>query len=218
MIVDDGPKVRIVQAPRVYHRIGCHVIMVVVEKYVNPTLITNTAASIKGRGMHWLFHRIVDDYNAVPELMQDYYQNDIQGYYDNIEQEGMKSVIRLYIADLVVLGFLDNFITLMPRGLSKGLRSSQCFANLYLSPVDHVMCCHVPKYIAEDGEVRYLYQRYMDDAAMWGAEKRQLWKLRDIYHSEVAKLGLTVKNTEAIRPITEGIDYLGFVFMVLIQD
>lgn len=212
MIVDDGPKVRIVQAPRVYHRIGCHVIMVVVEKYVNPTLITNTAASIKGRGMHWLFHRIVDDYNAVPELMQDYYQNDIQGYYDNIEQEGMKSVIRLYIADLVVLGFLDNFITLMPRGLSKGLRSSQCFANLYLSPVDHVMCCHVPKYIAEDGEVRYLYQRYMDDAAMWGAEKRQLWKLRDIYHSEVAKLGLTVKNTEAIRPITEGIDYLGFVF------
>lgn len=144
--------------------------------------------------------------------MQDYYQNDIQGYYDNIEQEGMKSVIRLYIADLVVLGFLDNFITLMPRGLSKGLRSSQCFANLYLSPVDHVMCCHVPKYIAEDGEVRYLYQRYMDDAAMWGAEKRQLWKLRDIYHSEVAKLGLTVKNTEAIRPITEGIDYLGFVF------
>lgn len=212
MIVDDGPKVRIVQAPRVYHRIGCHVIMVVVEKYVNPTLITNTAASIKGRGMHWLFHRIVDDYNAVPELMQDYYQNDIQGYYDNIEQEGMKSVIRLYIADLVVLGFLDNFITLMPRGLSKGLRSSQCFANLYLSPVDHVMCCHVPKYIAEDGEVRYLYQRYMDDAAMWGSEKRQLWKLRDIYHSEVAKLGLTVKNTEAIRPITEGIDYLGFVF------
>lgn len=212
MIVDDGPKVRVVQAPRVYHRIGCHVIMVVVEKYVNPTLITNTAASIKGRGMHWLFHRIVDDYNAVPELMQDYYQNDIQGYYDNIEQEGMKAVIRLYIADLVVLDFLDNFITLMPRGLSKGLRSSQCFANLYLSPVDHVMCCHVPKYIAEDGEVRYLYQRYMDDAAMWGAEKRQLWKLRDIYHSEVAKLGLTVKNTEAIRPITEGIDYLGFVF------
>lgn len=151
MIVDDGPKVRIVQAPRVYHRIGCHVIMVVVEKYVNPTLITNTAASIQGREMHWLFHRIVDDYNAVPELMQDYYQNDIQGYYDNIDQEGMKSVIRLYIADLVVLGFLDNFITLMPRGLSKGLRSSQCFANLYLSPVNHVMCCHVPKYIAEDG-------------------------------------------------------------------
>lgn len=212
MIVDDGPKVRTVQAPRVYHRIGCHVIMVVVERYVNPTLITNTAASIKGRGMHWLFHRIVEDYGVVPELMQYYCQNDIQSYYDSINQERMKSVIRLYISDPVVLGFLDNFITLLPKGLSKGLRSSQCFANLYLSPVDHVMCCHVPKYTAEDGEVRYLYQRYMDDSAMWGDIKRKLWQLRAIYHAEVGKLDLTVKNTEAIRPITEGLNYLGYPF------
>lgn len=212
MIVDDGPKVRVVQAPRVYYRIGCHVIMVVVEKYVNPTLIENTAASIKGRGMHWLFHRILEDYEAKPEMMQYYCQNDIKSYYDNIDQERMKAIIRLYVSDPVVLGFLDNFITLMPKGLSKGLRSSQCFANLYLSPVDHVMCCHVPKYTTADGIVRYLYQRYMDDAAMWGGEKRPIWRLRQIYHEEVGKLGLTVKNTEAVRPITEGIDYLGFVF------
>ena len=212
MVVTDGPKVRIVQAPRVYYRIGCHVIMVVVERYVNPTLIENTAASIKGRGMHWLFHRITDDYEIVPEQMQYYYQNDIKSYYDTISQQRMKAEIRRYIADPVVLGFLDNFITLLPSGLSKGLRSSQCFANIYLSPVDHAMCLYVPKYTTDNGEVRYLYQRYMDDAAMWGSEKRALWKLRDIYHDEVAKLGLTVKNSEAIRPITEGIDYLGFVF------
>ena len=127
-------------------------------------------------------------------------------------------MIRQYISDPVVLRFLDNFITVLPSGLSKGLRSSQCFANLYLSPVDHVMCCHVPKYIAEDGTVRYLYQRYMDDAAMWCSEKRPLWNLRDIYHAEITKLGLTVKNTEAIRPITEGIDYLGFVSMEHTHD
>lgn len=212
MVVDDGPKRRIVQAPRVYHRIGCHVIMVVVEKYVNPTLIDNTAASIKGRGMHWLFHRMTADYEAVPGMMQYYYQNDISGYYDNISQAMMKEVIRLYIADPVVLVYMDNFITLLAHGLSKGLRSSQCFANLYLSPVDHVMCCHVPKYVTAEGETRYLYERYMDDAAMWGDKKRELWRLRDIYHREVEKLGLTVKRTEAIRPITEGIDYLGFIF------
>ena len=74
------------------------------------------------------------------------------------------------------------------------------------------MCCHVPKYISADGEVRYLYQRYMDDSAIWGDEKRPLWKLRDIYHAEASKRELTVKPTEAIRPITEGLDYLGFVF------
>lgn len=212
MIVDDGPKVRLVQAPRVYHRIGCHVIMVIVEKYVNPTLITNTAASIKGRGMHWLFNRIVEDFNVMSEEMQYYCQNDIKSYYDSIDQERMKAMIRLYISDPAVLCFLDNFITLLPKGLSKGLRSSQCFANLYLSQVDHVMCCYVPKYIAEDGEVRYLYERYMDDTAMWGENKRAVWRLRDIYHSEVGKLELTVKNSEAVRPITEGLDYLGYNF------
>jgi hypothetical protein len=47
---------------------------------------------------------------------------------------------------------------------------------------------------------------------MWAADKKKLWLLHDIYHEETAKLGLTVKNDEAIRPITEGIDYLGFVF------
>ena len=56
--VTDGPKERIVQCPTVYHRVGCHAIMSVFEKYTYPTLITNTGASIKGRGMHWLFHII----------------------------------------------------------------------------------------------------------------------------------------------------------------
>ena len=47
--VKDGPKERDCQAPRVPKRIGCHSIMVVVEKYTYPTLIHNTGASIKGR-------------------------------------------------------------------------------------------------------------------------------------------------------------------------
>ena len=64
MIVKDGPKERVVQAPRVYYRIGCHAIMVVVEKHLHQTLIKNTAASIKGRGMHWL-HHIVDRKSVV---------------------------------------------------------------------------------------------------------------------------------------------------------
>ena len=53
MEVKDGPKVRRVQAPRVYGRVGCHAIMVIIEKYTYTTLIKNTAASIPGRGMHF---------------------------------------------------------------------------------------------------------------------------------------------------------------------
>lgn len=214
--VKDGPKERDVQAPTVYKRVGVHAIMVIVEKYTYPTLIKNTAASIKGRGMHWLHHIIEEDLANVPDMMTHYYQNDIEHFYDNIDQDRMKAVIREYVADPVLLPMLDCFITLLPKGLSKGLRSSQCFANLYMSPVDHEMLKHVPSYVLkhEDGteEVRYLYERYMDDATMWGGEdKRQLWKLRDIYVREVGKRGLKVKPSEAVRPISVGLDFLGFV-------
>ena len=211
MEVTDGPKLRVVQAPKVYYRIGCHAIMVIVEKYVNPTFITNTAASIKGRGMHWLFHRIEEDYDKHPEWMAYFLSNDIEKFYDNIDQESMKAEIRCYISDEMVLRYMDNFITLMPDGLSKGLRSSQMLANLRLSPVDHYMCAVVRSYVL-DGETRYLYQRYMDDVRMWGENKKELWRLRAIYNGLVESMGHKVKPSEAIRPISEGCDFLGFIF------
>lgn len=161
MEVKDGPKIRRVQAPRVYGRVGCHAIMVIVEKYTYPTLIKNTAASIPGRGMHWLHHIVETDVKSVPELTVHYYQCDIHHYYDSIEQWRMKALIREYISDPVLLPILDNFIELLPEGISKGLRSSQCFANLFLSRLDHLMTSEVASYELEqkDGsfEVRYLY-------------------------------------------------------------
>lgn len=212
--VTDGPKERDCQAPKVVKRVGVHAIMVIVEKYTYPTLIKNTAASVKGRGMHWLHHIIEEDLAQVPELMTFYYQSDIEHFYDNIDQNRMKGVVREYVADHVLLPMLDCFITLLPKGLSKGLRSSQCFANLYLSPVDHEMLKHVKSYAmqTEDGgEIRYLYDRYMDDTVFWGNDKKELWRLRDIYVREVGKLGLKVKRSEAVRPIGEGLDHLGYV-------
>lgn len=149
MKVTDGPKERIVQCPSVYHRVGCHAIMVVFEKYTYPTLITNTGASIKGRGMHWLFHIIEEDMKNVPEYMRYFYQCDICHYYDNISQRIMKSQIRQFVSDPILLPTLDNFVELLPEdeGISKGLRSSQCFANLHLSDIDHKMSARVKNYV-----------------------------------------------------------------------
>ena len=212
--VKDGPKERDVQAPTVYKRVGIHAIMVVVERYTYPSLIKNTAASIKGRGMHWMHHIIEDDIKNVPILTRFYHQDDIEHYYDNIDHALMKAELRKYICDEVLLPMLDNFVDLLPNGLSKGLRSSQCFANLFLSPVDHVMLEHVQSYIlhTDEGEkVRYLYYRYCDDVVMFSDSKKNLWKLRDLYVSEIAKLGLRIKPNEALRPISEGLDYLGYV-------
>ena len=208
--VKEGYKERDVQAPTVVKRVGIHAIMVVVERYTYPTLITNTAASIKGRGMHWLHHVVEEDLTNAPEQSQYYYQNDIHHYYDSIDQVRMMQIIRKYVSDPILLPILDSFITLMPQGLSKGLRSSQCFANLYLNEVDHEMLKYV-KHYEKDGETHYLYYRYCDDTVMLASTKKELWELRNIHIVAVARLGLEVKPSEAVRPLDVGLDFLGYV-------
>ena len=208
--VTEGYKERDVQAPTVVKRVGIHAIMVVIEKYTYPTLIKNTAASIKGRGMHWLHRVVEEDLTNAPEQSQYYYQNDIHHYYDSIDQVRMMQIIRKYVSDPILLPILDNFITLMPQGLSKGLRSSQCFANLYLNEVDHEMLKYV-KHYEKDGETHYLYYRYCDDTVMLASTKKELWELRNIHIVAVARLGLEVKPSEAVRPLDVGLDFLGYV-------
>lgn len=199
--VQDGYKPRIVHAPPVYKRIGVQAIMRVVEKYIYPTLITNTAASIKGRGMHWLHHIVEEDIKADPENTQFYGQSDIFHYYDEIDQMLMKVIVRQYVADPMVLRYLDNFITLTLNGLSKGLRSSQGLANLYLSDVDKIMCQEVSYHTIEISEgvsgtvvkgkgriytdngdvIHYHYYRYCDDIVFLASSKKECWRLYKYY-------------------------------------
>lgn len=201
--VVDGPKRRKVQSPPVKERIGCNAVMRVVEKYVYPTVIPTSAASIPGRGMHYLFKKMRSDVSNNPEECTFFYKCDIKKFYESIDQDIMKMVIRQYIKDPVLLPILDNFITVMEHGLSIGLRSSQCFGNLLLSHIDHVM--------KEKYHVRFYY-RYCDDICFFAATKERLWWLRDRLHEEVALLGLTIKTDEAVRPLPEGVDFLGFVY------
>ena len=227
--VTDGPKVRVCQAPTVFHRVGCHAVMVPFEAHAFPTLIKNTAASVKGRGMHWLHNIIEEDLLADPEGMRFFYQSDIEHFYDNIRQRIMMQQVRQYTTDPVVLPILDNFITLLPEnmGISKGLRASQALANLHLNEIDHKMCSRVSYHQVDENmlvsgtgaliingkEIRFHYYRYCDDIVIFAAKKEELWQLRDYLASLLAELHLKIKNTEAVRPISKivGLDYLGYV-------
>lgn len=143
----------------------------------------------------------------------------------------MKEQVRRYTSDPVLLPMLDNFITLLPEGLSKGLRASQCLANLHLNDVDHKMCAKVryheisdPKsesrkgvsvsgtgFIGVNGKkIRFHYYRYCDDIVIFGKNATELWLLRDYLVGLLAELGLQVKSTEAVRPTAIGVDYLGY--------
>jgi hypothetical protein len=200
--VKEGPKIRKVQSPSVKDRIGCNAIMRVVEKYVYPMVIRTSAASIKGRGMHRLYRKVRTDIRHDKEGTGYYYKCDIRKFYQSIDQKVMWGVVLEYIKDPILLPMLKNLVEMMPEGLSIGLRSSQCFGNLLLARIDHLM--------KEKYHVRYYY-RYCDDIVMMAATKKELWRLRNILHREVEALGLVIKPDEAIRPITEGLDFLGYV-------
>lgn len=238
IVVKDGPKIRVCQCPTVFHRIGCHAVMVPFEKYTYPTLIRNTGASIKGRGMHWLHQIIEEDIQADPEGMKFYYQSDILHFYDNIKQRILMRQVREYTDDARLLPIMDNFISLLPEsaGISKGLRASQCLANLHLSAIDHKMCekvrYHTVKIDDEDAtvisgqgrvvidgkEIRFHYYRYCDDIVICAGTKKELWKLRDYLVSLLAELGLQIKPNEAVRPMREGLNYLGYVTFLIESD
>ena len=203
MWVTDGPKIRKVQSPCVEHRIGCNAIMRIVEDVLYPSVIKTSAASIPGRGMHKLFAKMRRDIENDREGTAFFYKCDIRKFFESIDQDLMWEFVQDKIKDPVLLPILHNFVTMMEVGLSIGLRSSQCYGNIFLSGIDH--------YFKDFLRVKYYY-RYCDDIVILGATKRKLWLLRDILHEQAAMLNLEVKSNECVRPISEGIDFLGFVY------
>ena len=202
MVVTDGPKRRVVQAPPVIQRIGCHAIMRVVDQFCYKSIIPTSAASIKGRGMHYLHKIVADDLRLHPDETTYFYKCDIKKFYETIDQDIMYECVCRYIKDNTLIPILENFVRVMPSGLAIGLRSSQCFGNILLDRLDHFM--------KEVVKVRYYY-RYCDDIVMLHSNKKTIWLWRDILLDQLAFLGLSIKDNEVVRPVSDGLDFLGFV-------
>lgn len=203
MEVRDGPKVRRVQSVNMRERIGGNAIMRVVEERIHGRYIRTTGASIKNRGMHDLKEYIQKDMELDPEGTRYCYKFDIRKFYESIDQEVMMEALRRVFKERRLLTMFERFVRLMPHGLSIGLRSSQGFGNLLLSVwIDH--------YLKDELGVRHFY-RYCDDGVVLAGSKRQLWLIRDAIHERLGMARLEVKANERVFPVSEGIDFLGYV-------
>lgn len=87
-------------------------------------------------------------------------------------------------------------------GLPIGNYTSQYFANFYLSSIDH--------YMKEAFHCKY-YLRYMDDIIIVGWSKPWLRRALKKITQLLSEIGLEVKPNWCIRPVTEGIDWCGYV-------
>ena len=63
----------------------------------------------------------------------------------------------------------------------------------------------------KDQEAVAHYYRYCDDGLVLSGSKKYLWKVRDIIHEQARKARLEIKSNDTVFPITEGIDFLGYV-------
>ena len=176
----EGGKLRRIQVIPMYDRIAVHAIMAVVDCHLRKRFIRTTSASIKKRGMHDLLAYIRRDMSEDPEGTRYCYKFDITKFYESVKQDFVMYCVNRVFKDKKLIAMLDNFVRLMPDGLSIGLRSSQGLGNLLLSVfLDH--------YLKDRYAVRHFY-RYCDDGVVLGKTKAELWKIRDAVHGHVQRV------------------------------
>lgn len=201
-IIENG-KTRRIQILTMKDRIAVHAVMAVVDRHLKKRFIRTTSASIKERGMHDLLAYIQRDMQEQPETTRYCYKFDISKFYESIDQDTVMDCVRRVFKDRRLITLLDGFVRMMPKGLSIGLRSSQGLGNLLLSMhLDHVL--------KDECGVRHFY-RYCDDGVVLAGSKQELWQVREIIHRQIESIDLQVKSNERIFPVTEGIDFLGYV-------
>lgn len=154
--------------------IAAHAIMSVVDKHLKKRFIRTTSASIKNRGMHDLMKYILRDIQEDPEGTRYCYKFDISKFYESVNQDFVMYCVHRIFKDKKLIAMLDNFVRIIPKGISIGLRSSQGLGNLLLSVyLDH--------YLKDKYGVCHFY-RYCDDGVVLGKTKAELWMIRDIIH------------------------------------
>lgn len=130
-------------------------------------------------------------------------QCDISKYFQNVDHDILKRLIRNTIADEKLLVVLDKLIDGYAPGLPIGSLTSQLFANVYLGELDH--------YLKDRLRVKH-YVRYMDDFVVLSDDKQYLVDLLamvKIFIETKLKLRLNKKKTE-VKPLSQGVDFVGY--------
>lgn len=175
--------------------------MNVLEPMFLATFTKDTYCCIKNRGIHGASFALRSALNKGGNA-QFYLQFDIQKFYPNVDHSVLKLLLRRKIKDNDLLILLDEIIDSAP-GLPIGNYLSQYFANFYLSYLDH--------YIKEVLMAKH-YFRYSDDSVLLSDSKPELHKMfHQIRDYLKINLNLDIKKNYCIRPVSCGIDFVGYV-------
>lgn len=151
-----------------------------------------------------------------------YLKLDVSKYYYRVDHEVLINILRRKIKDEEMLQLLTTIITyegtlfglklngdinnpedkITGKGIPIGNLTSQMFANLYLNELD--------QYCKRTLGIHY-YVRYMDDIIILSDDKAKLHEYKNLIQTYLEeKLKLNLNNKTALRPITLGIEFVGY--------
>ncbi len=241
--VVNKPKLREIFAADFKDRIVHHLLVRHLELKTEPIFIYDSYACRKGKGTHVAVKRLQSFMRSITEnnLKKAYcLQLDVKSFFLSINKDILFRLIKkrtqaadmMWIAKVVLFNdctknvtirgknlfkYIPSHKTLFKQPKNKGLPignlTSQFFANLYLNELDqfikHVLKC---KY----------YLRYMDDLLFLHPDIRTLkmW-IKNVSGFLKEKLDLSLNdNKTIIKPISSGVDYLGYIvrpFYILVR-
>ena len=207
------PKERNICCAEFHDRVIHHAIINILGSIFEKRLINETYACRPGKGTHAALKKS----QTLVRKYQYYLKCDIRKYFESIDHNTLKRLIRKIFKDKKLINLLDKIITYQPpytalgKGLPIGNLTSQHFANIYLGELDlfvkHQLKCRG-------------YVRYMDDFILFSDNKKDIKNYLErmrVYLENELKLELKEKIVR-IAHVSEGLSFLGYrVFRGLIR-
>lgn len=205
MKITDNTKERtLMKLPYFPDRIIQWAIMLQINDIFMNTFCTHSCASIEKRGIKRA-SALTDKFMKDKEHSSYCLKMDVRKFYNNINHEILKRLIRKKIKDKDLLDLLDLIIDSTPgnKGIPIGSYLSQYLANYYLTFFDH--------WLKEEKKVKYIV-RYMDDIVILHKSKKFLNYLRkEISWYLEKKLDLKLKGNWQVFPTNaRGVDFVGY--------
>ena len=196
------PKLRVISCAPIEQRIMHHAIMNVIESILERSLIYHSYACRKGKGTH---AAVLYSF-ARSKTHPWYLKLDVRKYFDSIDHQILKTKLRRLIKDIRVIalldGIIDSYETKPGKGVPIGNLTSQFFANMYLSGLDH----YVLEKLHASG-----YCRYMDDFVLWSSSQAKLKEMFECVNEYAdKKLSLVLKQPVFGKSVI-GLPFLGFL-------
>ncbi len=196
------PKPRTIHAPVFKDRVIHHAIMNHIGPTLDRTLVDSSFACRTDKGALAAVHAA----QSALRRHSWYTKIDISGYFDHIDHETLKALLRRRFKGSVGLSLLDKIIDSFcveeGCGLPIGTLTSQHFANFYLDGAD--------RYIREKINACE-HVRYMDDIVWWASSrlqaKEQLAQVKAYLYQERR---LDVKPSFQIQRSSRGLKFCGY--------